>query len=352
MSTTIDVHCTAFFAMLENASAKMNRMATIEEASVEERIVAAFATTATIADVKMIMTVIRSDLVEAAQTEVVSKPPVQPSYTCDMCGSQYPDSFVLVDNSIVCIGENGAGCGNVLESSRLFEGNAYRRFEDEEDRSHHGPAPNPLFSSAYNLKVNISKDGAGAAALRRTLDTVEMNCSEFDLDSRQTRMGYKDQMKRFAFKMIDDIGANLELHHRVLAVAKLTFARFRNHRAQIRHLHATIAACVLLALPATRPGPSFTCATCGAVFNAKRALRFHSCARRVSEVADAPEIEMVVEKPKSAIEFIGDRLVLPCYVCPRVFSTLAALEVHMARHANSKRKSTGLSDRPLKQSIH
>lgn len=33
----------------------------------------------------------------------------------------------------------------------------YRKFEGEADRSHHGPAPNRLYSTAHNMRTWISE---------------------------------------------------------------------------------------------------------------------------------------------------------------------------------------------------
>lgn len=36
----------------------------------------------------------------------------------------------------------------------------YRKFEGEADRSHHGPAPNRLYSTAHNMRTWISEGKA------------------------------------------------------------------------------------------------------------------------------------------------------------------------------------------------
>jgi hypothetical protein len=40
---------------------------------------------------------------------------------------------------------------------QAHEGNMYRHFEGEADRSHHGLPPDKLYSTAYNMRTNISK---------------------------------------------------------------------------------------------------------------------------------------------------------------------------------------------------
>lgn len=91
-----------------------------------------------------------------------------------------------------------------MQDHIVHEGNAYRKFEGEEDKSHHGPAPNKLFSSGHNLRTLISAEGTDAANLRRAADFVEMNLSQMGKDERRTRIGYKDQVDGvFSFYVVE-----------------------------------------------------------------------------------------------------------------------------------------------------
>ena len=45
---------------------------------------------------------------------------------------------VRQNSQVVCLGKDGAGCGSVVEEHHMFEGSQYRKFEGEEDKSHHG----------------------------------------------------------------------------------------------------------------------------------------------------------------------------------------------------------------------
>ena len=59
----------------------------------------------------------------------------------------------------------------------------YRKFEGEEDRNHHGPAPNALFSSAHNMRTNIMllEKGRGSTddwKLRRANEEMELGLSQ------------------------------------------------------------------------------------------------------------------------------------------------------------------------------
>ena len=104
-------------------------------------------------------------------------------------------------------------CGTVATESLMHEGSAYRKFEGEEDRNHHGDAPNPLFSDAHNMSTTLGgvsfTSGAGMGGygsnrgtkgmeniLRNAHAYTEMNISQFGKGEKKTRIGYKDRQRR------------------------------------------------------------------------------------------------------------------------------------------------------------
>ena len=178
---------------------------------------------------------------------------VEPKYTCDVCGNRDQTKFLheSKDGDVVCLGIGDQGCGNVVEEHKLFEGNQFRKFEGEEDKSHHGPAPNKLYSAAHNMKTSlVPTGGAGgqrAARLRQASDTMEMGLSNLGTDERKTRTGYKDQMKKKAFDLIAHAASNLNLHDSVVGRAQELFANFRDEREFVQKFDAVVAACVIQA---------------------------------------------------------------------------------------------------------
>lgn len=52
-----------------------------------------------------------------------------------------------------------APCLCTLSELQAHEGNMYRNFEGEADRSHHGLPPDNKYSVAYNMRTSISKGG-------------------------------------------------------------------------------------------------------------------------------------------------------------------------------------------------
>ncbi len=171
---------------------------------------------------------------------------VEPKYTCDVCGNRDQTKFLheSKDGDVVCLGIGDQGCGNVVEEHKLFEGNQFRKFEGEEDKSHHGPAPNKLYSAAHNMKTSlVPTGGAGgqrAARLRQASDTMEMGLSNLGTDERKTRTGYKDQMKKKAFDLIAHAASNLNLHDSVVGRAQELFANFRDEREFVQKFDAVV----------------------------------------------------------------------------------------------------------------
>lgn len=262
------------------------------------------------------------------------------------------------------------GCGTVVQDHIVHEGSAYRKFEGEEDKSHHGPAPNKLFSSGHNLRTMISVDGPDAANLRRAAEFVEMNLSQMGKDERRTRIGYKDQMKKKACNMIDHVAANLDLHEIVVARAKKMFAEFRDVREHVHQFEAIVAGCVLSAYQDTKQqvflaqtkkhrlgldnenAPvdeaklfPFKCQWCDIKFNAKRGMQFHNCDRK----PDAKDIKtkqsdqlQPISAPEGQIEPIiqvkDGKKWYKCPICDRAYERPNVMQDHFKRHQNQRKK--------------
>ncbi|KAH8052954.1 hypothetical protein JL721_10774 [Aureococcus anophagefferens] len=97
-------------------------------------------------------------------------PRVTPKYVCNVCGNRDQRKFLHEPRAgdVVCLGADETGCGNVVEEHKMHEGAQYRKFEGEDDKSHHGPAPNRLYSAAHNMRTSmVPTGGAGGAAASR-----------------------------------------------------------------------------------------------------------------------------------------------------------------------------------------
>jgi uncharacterized Zn finger protein (UPF0148 family) len=119
---------------------------------------------------------------------------------CSRCKNSEPEQFEWnADNGdVVC-----RKCGTVAMDHALFEGEAHRNFDDdEEDKSHAGRNVSEHYSDSYNLAtVVMPTDGSEdkVKELKRTLreiETIEHLQGEAAGGVRFTRLWYKDNMKR------------------------------------------------------------------------------------------------------------------------------------------------------------
>lgn len=181
------------------------------------------------------------------------------SHKCKSCGNNDQSQFVTdkENGDVICL-----NCGTVVSESLMHEGSAYRKFEGEVDRNHHGDAPNRLYSNAHNMSTTLGgmqiTTGAGIGGfgsqkkglenvLRNAHAYTELNISQFGKGDRRTRTGYKDKQKRDAFYQMTHCGDALNLHQAVVQRAKEIFAGFRDDRELVQQFKGVIAACLCVA---------------------------------------------------------------------------------------------------------
>ena len=176
---------------------------------------------------------------------------------CPNCGNADQSNFALdrKNGDIIC-----SNCGVVVSESLMHEGSAYRKFEGEADRNHHGDRANPLLSTAHNLSTTLSgvapgsgidgyRGGGGGGGnletiLRNTHAYTELNLSQYGKTDRRTREGYKDRQKKEAFVQLTHTGDALHLHEAVVQRAKELFAGFRDDRELVQQFKGVLAACL------------------------------------------------------------------------------------------------------------
>lgn len=175
---------------------------------------------------------------------------------CKSCGNNDQSLFVLdrKNGDVIC-----SNCGTVASEALMHEGSAYRKFEGEADRNHHGDTANPLYSNSHNMSTTLGgiqiTTGAGLGGYgsqKQGLETVlrnahaftELNISQFGKGDRRTRIGYKDKQKKDAFMQMAHVGDALNLHEAVVQRAKELFAGFRDDRELVQQFKAVIAACL------------------------------------------------------------------------------------------------------------
>jgi len=176
---------------------------------------------------------------------------------CKVCGNNDQSSFVMdrKNGDLIC-----TTCGTVATESLMHEGSQFRKFEGEEDRNHHGDAPNPLYSNAHNMSTTLGgmsfQTGAGIGGfgsqrrqgmeniLRNAHAYTEMNISQFGKSEKKTRIGYKDRQKKDAFVQMTHVGDALGLHEAVVQRAKELFAGFRDDRELVQQFKGVLASCL------------------------------------------------------------------------------------------------------------
>ncbi|KAE8886712.1 hypothetical protein PF005_g7413 [Phytophthora fragariae] len=364
------------------AAAKAARQADEPALPMEERIVNLLVPELKVNDVMLLIRKMKqagkSDADEFSELDAEQK--TAPRFRCETCGNTEQNNFITdyARGDTICNGVDGNGCGTVVQDHIVHEGSAYRKFEGEEDKSHHGPAPNKLFSTGHNLRTLISQDGEMAGNLRRAAEFVEMNLSQMGKDERRTRIGYKDQMKQKACRLIDHTISNLDLHEIVGSRAKKMFAEFRDVREHVHQFDAMVAGCVIAAYMETGkemysaqnsiridqnkqagianlallPNKAvdekklhpFTCPLCDMKFNARRGMQFHKCAGKPDEDKEkslnTTDLAPVVlpDELQPIIEMKNGKKWFKCPVCSRVYGKEESLSEHMVRHQNQSKK--------------
>lgn len=184
------------------------------------------------------------------QGEVFEVPELAERLVCPVCGNRSQENFThdARGGDVICLGTDGQGCGTVIEEHHRHEGPAFRKFEGEEDKTHHGPAPNRLYSAQHNMRTSVAATGlkgaTAAARLRQTAEQVELGLSNLGRDDGGTRVGYKDQQKKRAFQIIDDAAQNLSLHKQVADRAHELFATIRDDKEKLQRFYLVVAACL------------------------------------------------------------------------------------------------------------
>jgi hypothetical protein len=175
---------------------------------------------------------------------------VVPTMTCRSCGNRDETQFETNPKSgdVIC-----QLCGAVAMEHAIHDGDWTRNFEGEENTSQIGPTPDPLLSSAFNLRTAVAVGpGVKKEAARRyraVQDMIELDHSHGPADTteRRTRIGYKDKQKQKAFERIDTEGDRMKLSAAVLTRAKTIFAAYRDAHEKVTDFDKTVASCVIQA---------------------------------------------------------------------------------------------------------
>ena len=205
------------------------------------------------------------------------------------CDNEDPNEFIPSRGGAVACRR----CGDCQSDYVIHEGEMYRNFTGEEDRSHHGPVLNPLYSASYNLGTQFT---GLRGQKRNTGRETDFSVSNIGRDAAAvggalaTRVEYKDDQKSKAFRIMREQGANLALHGLVRKKSSELFAAYRDARDRLYDFDAVVAACLIAAhlevlveegSDGSRATFAFACPACGLTgFTAKRDADKHCVVSR------------------------------------------------------------------------
>jgi hypothetical protein len=174
-------------------------------------------------------------------------------FICKRCGNRETE-LIFIDprtGDSICRGITGNNdCGEVVQDHNINTGEAFRNFEDQEDRNHHGKVADPLMPDSVNMRTVIGGFVDGRfkyKKLQQTAMQTEMDLSNLGKEGRaSTRVGYKTEHKLKAFRMMADLAVSLRIHDLVIERAKLEFARYREVKevCGAACLHGSVWSCL------------------------------------------------------------------------------------------------------------
>lgn len=213
----------------------------VEPVCVERAIVAAVAPERTLGQVLQRIPDVYAEVIAHTRGVVEGVPAlrvVTQKCTNPRCDNEDPNEFrPSRGGAVACM-----RCGDCQSDFVIHEGEMYRHFSDSEDRSHHGPALNPLYSASYNLGTQFS---GFRGQKRNTGRETDFSVSNIGKDVAGTRVEYKDDQKSKAFRLMREQGANLVLHDLVRKKAEELFAAYRDARDRLYDFEAVVAACLI-----------------------------------------------------------------------------------------------------------
>ncbi len=213
----------------------------VEPGCVERAIVAAVAPDRTLAQVLGRIGEVYEEVIAHTRGVIEGVPAlrvVKQKCTNPRCDNDDPNEFIPSrGGAVACM-----RCGDCQSDFVIHEGEMYRNFADQEDRSHHGPALNPLYSASYNLGTQFS---GLRGQKRNTGRETDFSVSNIGKEVVGTRVEYKDDQKSKAFRLMREQGANLVLHGLVRKKAEELFAAYRDARDRLYDFEAVVAACLI-----------------------------------------------------------------------------------------------------------
>lgn len=166
---------------------------------------------------------IRKQLKRTVDTGLVPMIPEYRLISCPVC--QNTDEGLMIrdvsQGILICIGNDGLGCGGVVQENRLD--NDQGTLENDREDQYSAQA---LFTSHTNNSRKI----------QRLNHIVEKNLSRYLKDDMTTGDYYKDKQREEAYRILDIVGMTCQVDREVIRSVKSMFHELREKMTRVHKL--------------------------------------------------------------------------------------------------------------------
>jgi len=158
--------------------------------------------------------------------------------SCNLCGNRDPGNFVVdqAQGITICMGPDSMGCGNVIHENMYGElqynsdeGMCSERHENDMD----------LYSANTQFQSQLIHGNNRTQRLNRY---VEANLSRFGKDETVTSDAYKDNQRREAYAILDQVKVHTSVSHEHVDRVKVLFHQYRKRMYRIHKLEIALLA--------------------------------------------------------------------------------------------------------------
>ena len=172
--------------------------------------------------IRMRCKVNKTQLERRMETDLVAQVPQIRKFRCEYCGNEDEGNVIRDDNqgTMICTGSDGAGCGCVVAESTYFQ------------------EPEQLIqtSELYSDQEKFMTRRIRHRKYNRLSKLVEKNLSRFGKDDVVTCDFYKDEMRRKAYDLVDEVRRACDVSSEVADSVKVMFHAFRDRMMRVHDL--------------------------------------------------------------------------------------------------------------------
>ena len=164
----------------------------------------------------------RTQLDRLMETDLVAQVPKTRTFRCDVCGNTDEGYVVRDDNegTMICTGPDGMGCGCVVAENTYYQ------------------EPEQLIqtSELYSDQEKFMMGKIKHRTYQKLSKLVEKNLSRFGKDDAVTCDYYKDEMRRKAYDLVDEVQRACDVSSDVADSVKVMFHAFRDRMMRVHDL--------------------------------------------------------------------------------------------------------------------